>query len=55
MAEHKVGRLPVLNGDKRLVGMVALADLSRAGTEGPAAAEQALKEVTEPSPHQPRR
>jgi CBS domain-containing protein len=55
MADHKVRRLPVLNKDKRLVGMVALADLSRAGPEGAAAAEAALKEVTKPSPHQPRR
>ena len=36
MAEHKVRRLPVLNRDKRLVGVVALADLARAGVEKPA-------------------
>ena len=29
MAEHQVHRLPVLNAEKRLVGMVALADLAR--------------------------
>lgn len=33
MAEHKVRRLPVLNRDKRLVGIVAVADLVRAGVE----------------------
>ena len=32
MAEHQVHRLPVLNADKRLVGMVALADLARGGS-----------------------
>ena len=29
MAEHQVRRLPVLNHDKRLVGMMSLADLAR--------------------------
>src|SRR5688500_13816989 len=29
MAEHQVRRLPVLNRNKRLVGIVALADLAR--------------------------
>ena len=29
MAEHQVKRLPVLNKDKRLVGIVALSDLGR--------------------------
>lgn len=33
MGEHKVRRLPVLNRDKRLVGIVAVADLVRAGVE----------------------
>ncbi len=36
MAEHKVRRLPVLNRDKRLVGVVAIADLARAGVPEPA-------------------
>lgn len=44
MAEHKVRRLPVLNRDKRLVGVVAVADLARAGiTEHP------VKEISEPT------
>jgi CBS domain-containing protein len=45
MAEHKVRRLPVLNRDKRLVGIVALADLARGG-----AVESALREVSESMP-----
>ena len=30
MSEHQVRRLPVLNRDKRMVGIIALADLTRA-------------------------
>lgn len=45
MAEHKVRRLPVLNRDKRLVGIVAMADLARGG-----AVEDALKKVSEGVP-----
>jgi hypothetical protein len=33
MAEHQVRRLPVLNRDKRLVGIVAVADLARSGAK----------------------
>jgi CBS domain-containing protein len=33
MAEHQVRRLPVLNRDKRLVGIVAMADLARTAGE----------------------
>lgn len=51
MADHQVRRLPVLNRDKRLVGMLALADLGRSGSE---AAMAALEGVSEPS-DQPRR
>lgn len=47
MAEHQVHRLPVLNHDKRLVGIVALADLSCAGADGPAAAKRALMGISE--------
>jgi CBS domain-containing protein len=46
MARHQVRRLPVINRDKRLVGMIALADLARAGVE---AAQQALEGVSEPT------
>lgn len=51
MIEHQVRRLPVLNRDKRLVGMIALADLGRTGD---GAALSALRGVSEPS-DQPRR
>lgn len=44
MAEHKVRRLPVLNRDKRLVGVVAMADLARTG-----AGKHALEDVSEPT------
>ena len=40
MADHQVRRLPVLNHDKRLVGVVALADLGRTGGN---AAKRALE------------
>ena len=45
MAEHKVRRLPVLNRDKRLVGVIAMADLARGG-----AVDDALKQVSESTP-----
>ena len=51
MAEHQVRRLPVLNSEKRLVGVVALADLGRTGSD---AAKEAVEGVSEPS-DQPRR
>jgi CBS domain-containing protein len=46
MARHQVRRLPVLNRSKRLVGVVALADLCR--SEG-TAAQGALKGISEPT------
>lgn len=46
MSQHQIRRLPVLNRDKRLVGMVALADLARSE---PDEAEEALKGVSKPS------
>jgi CBS domain-containing protein len=42
MAKHQVHRLPVLNRDKRLVGIIALADLARNGAGGAKAALKAL-------------
>ncbi len=51
MAEHQVRRLPVLNREKRLVGIVAMADLARAGVD---AERTALEGVSEES-GQPRR
>ncbi|HET7409199.1 MAG TPA: CBS domain-containing protein [Paracoccaceae bacterium] len=44
MAEHRVRRLPVLNRDKRLVGIVAMADLALAREPEPA-----IEEVSEPT------
>lgn len=46
MAEHQVRRLPVVNRDKRLVGIVALADLARHGVD---AEKKALEGISEPS------
>ena len=46
MAEHQVRRLPVLNRGKRLVGVVALADIGRSGGK---AAQGALKGISEPT------
>jgi CBS domain-containing protein len=46
MADHQVRRLPVLNRDKRLVGVVALADIGR---DEPEAAQTALEGISEPS------
>ena len=51
MAEHQVHRLPVLNRDKRLVGILALADLARSDTD---AMKTALAGISEPT-DQPRR
>lgn len=46
MATHQVRRLPVLNRQKRLVGVVALADISRADDE---CAQEALKDISAPA------
>jgi|SRR5690606_33436490 len=46
MAEHQVRRLPVLNRDKRLVGIIALADLARSAPE---AGKMALQGISEPT------
>ena len=52
MAKHQVRRVPVLNRDKRLVGIVSLADLARSGEEDCEA--MALEGVSEPS-NEPRK
>jgi CBS domain-containing protein len=46
MAKHQVRRLPVLNRDKRLVGVIALADLGGSDDE---AAQSALKDISQPT------
>ena len=51
-AEHQIRRVPVLNRDKRLVGIVSLADLARTGEEDCEA--MALEGVSEPS-NEPRK
>lgn len=48
MSKHQVRRLPVVNRDKRLVGIVALADFAVEGSDITPAAE-ALSEISEPS------
>lgn len=45
MADNQVRRLPVINRQKRLVGMVSLGDLSRAADRR---AGTTLKEITQP-------
>lgn len=52
MAEHQVRRLPVLNREKRLVGIIALADIASTGDEE--CEKTALEGVSEPSA-EPRR
>ena len=46
MANHQVRRLPVLNHDKRLVGIVSMADLALTGED---AERIAIEGVSEPS------
>jgi CBS domain-containing protein len=46
MARHQVRRLPVINEEQQLVGVVALADLGRAGD---GAAQNALMGISEPT------
>jgi CBS-domain-containing membrane protein len=46
MSDNQVRRLPILNRDKRLVGIVALADIASTGEE---CEKTALEGVSEPS------
>lgn len=46
MADHQVRRLPVLNRNKRLVGMISLADISRCE---PRIVKTALEGISQPS------
>jgi CBS domain-containing protein len=48
MSEHQIRRLPVINHDKRLVGIVALGDFAVDSSEIEPAAE-ALSEISKPS------
>ena len=47
MSEHQIRRLPVVNSDKRLVGIVALGDFAVESSEIEPAAE-ALSEISKP-------
>jgi CBS domain-containing protein len=47
MADVKVRRLPVVNRDKRLVGILSLGDISQADDQGQPA-EEALRGICEP-------
>ena len=46
MADNRVRRLPILNRDKRLVGIVSLADIAQTGED---CEKTALEGVSEPS------
>jgi len=46
MAEMKIRRLPVVNRDKRLVGIISLGDLAR--SEDPDTTGHAVSEISEP-------
>lgn len=48
MGDMQIRRLPVVNRDKRLVGIVSLGDLSKAASQ---AAGNALREISEPTHH----
>jgi CBS domain-containing protein len=48
MGENQVRRLPVINADKRLVGVVSLGDLSQAAKRE---AGDALKDISQPATH----
>ena len=48
MKDHQIRRLPVLNRDKRLVGILSLGDLA-VEPRGEPYAEEALERISEPS------
>lgn len=47
MCEHQVRRLPVVDADNRLVGIVSLADLAKAGQQ--ALTAEAMQAIVQPS------
>ena len=49
MANRQVQRLPVINHDKRMVGVISLSDLVRCGPEGEPALKIAASGVKQPS------
>ena len=48
MAEQQVRRMPVVNRDKRLIGVVSIGDLSQKSQRK---AGESLKEISQPVPH----
>jgi CBS domain-containing protein len=48
MEQYQIRRLPILNRDKRLVGIVSLGDLA-VGTGNPPLAGEVLEQVSEPT------
>jgi CBS domain-containing protein len=48
MAEQQIRRMPVVNRDKRLVGVVSIGDLSQKSQRK---AGESLKEISQPVPH----
>jgi len=51
METHQIRRLPILNREKQLIGMLSLSDLAvrTEGTEDELLADEALKDISEPS------
>ena len=51
MEAHQVRRLPILNRDKKLIGILSLGDLAirTSGTEDRELADEVLNEISEPS------
>ena len=49
MKARQIRRLPVLNSERKLVGMLALGDLATSEGEGGRAAAEVLKHISEPS------
>lgn len=48
MSEHQIRRLPIVNADKRLVGIVALGDVAVESADNEVAGE-ALSEISKPA------
>ena len=48
MSEHQIRRLPIVNADKRLVGIVALGDVAVESSDN-AVAGEALSEISKPA------
>ena len=51
MEAHQIRRLPILNRDKKLIGMLSLGDLAvrTSGTEDRELADEVLNEISEPA------